>query len=413
VAQGTATASELVETGAQDGGDDTYDSGRIFLISGGHLAHDLYSSFMGVLIPAVQDKLGLSLAMVSLMIPAQQLPGIVQPYFGYLADKTTRKWFVVIAPSVTAISISSIGLAPNVAVVLLLLIISAISSAAFHAPAVALVGELGGKRMGSAMSIFMALGDSARTFGPIMLTAAIALFTLRGSFVVVVFGLAASVILYFTLDTHESDEKRKAEVKRDVRSIVLARRIPLTALFAVSVINGLAISPYTYFLDKFLVSNGHSEWYGGIALSLLSAAGIAGGLLAGSVSDRLGRRLIFYISAIASGPLFFLYLWLENGSWQVLLLLMAAGFACFAVRPVTLTVAQEIMPEARAATAGMMLAVGVVGMSIAAPAFGALADVIGLHAAFWAASATSFLSLPFIGFLPGRNGGIRRTTVTG
>lgn len=355
---------------------------------------------MGVLIPAIQTKLGLSLAVVSLMIPAQQLPGIAQPFIGYLADRTTRKWFVVLAPTVSAVTLSSVALAPNVAIVLLLLIMSGLSSAAFHAPAVALVGELGGKKMGRAMSIFMALGDSARTIGPLLLTAAIALFTLRGSAVVMVFGIVASVVLYFTLDTRESDQRRKVATKIDFRPLLRARRKPLGALLAVSVINGLAIAPYQYFLVKFLVSNGHSEWYGGIALSLLSAAGIVGGLLAGSLSDHLGRKLILTVTAIAASPLFYLYLWLENGSWIVLAVLMAAGFVAISVRPVVLAVAQELMPEARGATAGLMLAIGFIAMSLASPLFGALGDRIGLREAFWLASATSWLAVPFIPFLP-------------
>jgi len=390
---------------------DVFDGRRISIIAGGHLAHDLYSSFMGVLIPAVQDKLGLSLAIVALMIPAQQLPGIFQPYIGYLADKTTRKWFVVFAPSVSAITISMIGLAPNVGVVLLLLIASGLSSACFHAPAVALVGELGGKRMGRAMSIFMALGDSARTIGPLLLTAAIALFTLEGSAVVMVFGIAASVVLYFAVDTSESDRQRKEAVKQDVRSLFIARRKPLGALLAVSVINGLAIAPYSYFLVKFLEESGRSHWYSGIALSLLSAAGIAGGLMAGTLSDLFGRRMVLAVTAIASAPLFYLYLWLENGSWLVLLVLMAAGFAAISARPVTLAVAQEIMPEARGATAGAMLAIGFIAQSIAAPAFGALGDSIGLREAFWAVSATILLCLPFIAFLPRHNGDPRKPAI--
>lgn len=402
MAQGSTTASGVVAAQAQDAEIDTYDARRIFVVGSGHLAHDLYSAFMGVLIPAVQDKLGLSLAIVSLMIPAQQLPGIAQPYIGYLADKTTRKWFVVFAPSVTAITISMIGLAPNVAVVLLLLIASGLSSAAFHAPAVALVGEMGGKRMGRAMSIFMALGDSARTIGPLLLTAAIALFTLEGSAVVMVFGIAASVVLYFTIDTSESDRQRKAAEKQDVRALFIARRRPLGALVAVSVINGLAISPYTYFLVKFLEESGRSEWYGGIALALLSAAGIAGGLLAGTLSDRLGRRTVLAVTAVAAAPLFYLYLWLENGSWIVLLVLMAAGFAAISARPVTLAVAQEIMPEARGSTAGTMLAIGFIAQSIAAPGFGALGDAIGLKEAFWFVSGIILLCLPFVAFLPRR-----------
>ena len=151
---------------------------------------------------------------------------------------------MVLAPTVTAITISSVALAPNVAVVMLLLMMSAgLSSACFHAPAVALVGELGGKKTGRAMSIFMAFGESARTIGPLLLTAAIALFTLEGSAVVMVFGIAASVILYFTLDTRESDAQRKSAKKIEFRPLLRARRKPLGALLAVSVINGLATSP--------------------------------------------------------------------------------------------------------------------------------------------------------------------------
>ncbi len=391
------TTAELDEVAA---GDDTFDAGRTFMVAGAHLAHDLYSSFLGILIPAVQDKLGLSLAVVSLMIPATQVPGVAQPFVGYLADRTTRKWFVVAAPTVTAITLSSVALAPNVAVVLLLLMAAGLSSACFHAPAVALMGELGGKKTGRAMSIFMAFGESARTIGPLLLTAAIALFTLEGSAVVMVFGIVASIVLYFTLDTRESDAQRKTAKKVEFRPLLRARRKPLIALLAVSVINGLATSPFQYFLVKYLESNGRSHWYAGIALSLISGAGIAGGLLAGNLSDSVGRKTVLAITSLAATPLFYLYLFLENGSWIVLAVLMAAGFVAIGIRPVVLAVAQDLMPEARGATAGLMLAIGFIAQSIVAPLFGALGDSIGLNHAFWIISAMSLMALPFIPFLP-------------
>ncbi len=381
----------------------SFDARSTFIVSGAHLSHDIYGSFMGVLIPAVQEKLGISLAMVSLMIPAQQMPSIVQPFVGYLADRTTRKWFVVLAPAVAAISLSTVGLAPNVAVVLLLLMASGLASAAFHAPAVALIGDYGGDKMGRAMSIFMALGESARTIGPLLITAAIALFTLEGSAVVMVFGIAASIVLYFTLDTSHGDAQRKSANKVDFRPLLRQRRKAVGALLAVSVINGLVTSPFQYFLVKLLISSGRSEWYGGIALSLLSAAGIAGGLLAGNLSDRLGRKLLLTVTAVLSAPLFYLYLWLENGTWQVLLVLMAAGFIAISVRPVTLALAQELMPEARGSMSGLMLAIGFVAMSIASLSFGTLGDMIGIRQAFLVVAATSWFTLPFIALLPNRD----------
>jgi len=52
--------------------------------------------------------------------------------------------------------------------------------------------------------------EIARALAPLLITAAIAWLTLEGSAVVVVFGLAASVILYFTVDTTASDAARHA-----------------------------------------------------------------------------------------------------------------------------------------------------------------------------------------------------------
>ena len=121
---------------------------------------------------------------------------------------------------------------------------------------------------------------------------------------------------------------------------------------------------------KYLVSNGRSEWYAGIALSLISGAGIAGGLLAGNLSDMFGRKIVLTVTSLAAAPLFYLYLCLENGTWIVLGVLMAAGFVAIGIRPVVLAVAQDLMPEARGATAGLMLAIGFIAQSITAPAFG-------------------------------------------
>ncbi len=215
---------------------DDFDRRGTLTVSGAHFAHDLYSSFLGPLIPAVQEKLGVSLFIASLMVPAQQMPSIFQPFVGAWADRSSKRLFVVLAPAVAAISVSSVGLAPNVAIILLLLLTSGLASAAFHAPSIALVGEYGGKQTGKAMSYFMFGGEAARAIGPLIITAAIAWFTLEGSFVVAVFGVAASIILYFTVDTTKSDsdaaDRRKLGIA--IRPLLRARRRWLTGLFGFS-----------------------------------------------------------------------------------------------------------------------------------------------------------------------------------
>ncbi|MEZ4523480.1 MAG: MFS transporter [Thermomicrobiales bacterium] len=146
--------SAAVDAVAVEAHIDEFDQRGTLTVSGAHFAHDLYSSFLGPLIPAVQEKLGVSLFIASLMIPAQQMPSVVQPFVGAWADRTSKRWFVVAAPAVAALGVSTIGLAPHVALILLLLICSGLASAAFHAPSIALVGEYGGSKTGRSDVVF-------------------------------------------------------------------------------------------------------------------------------------------------------------------------------------------------------------------------------------------------------------------
>ena len=50
--------------------EDTYDAKGVAVAAFAPFSHDLYPSFIGPLVPAIQDKLGISLAMASLMVPA-------------------------------------------------------------------------------------------------------------------------------------------------------------------------------------------------------------------------------------------------------------------------------------------------------------------------------------------------------
>lgn len=367
-----------------------------------HGAHDIYPSFLGPLVPQIQDKLGISLAVASLMLPAQQLPSVFQPVIGYLADRTSRRWFVVLSPGVAAVSLSSLGLAPNIAVVLLLLLVSGLASATFHAPAVALVGEFGGSKMGRAMSIFMAGGEIARTIGPILITGAIALFTLEGSAVVMAIGLSASIVLYFTLDTRATDAARLAAPSISLRPLLRARRRPIAGVIGYTVTSGIATMPFNFFLVEYLVEKGHSEWYGGFALSTIFAAGIVGGLIGGSLSDRVGRLWVLGASVALAPPLLYLYLLLENGTAVVLVVLFVAGMIAMSSRSVTLAVAAEILPEARGPMAGLLLALGFVTTSLAALGFGVLADAYGIEQVYWYMPAVWLAALPFVALLPRR-----------
>ncbi|CAN5130423.1 MFS transporter [soil metagenome] len=400
---GTTDQTEIADSLLDEKPVDEFNARGTATLAGAHAAHDLYGGFLGPLLPAVQEKLGLSLTVVSLMIPAQQLPGVFQPFIGYMADKTSRRWFVVMGPGVTAVSISSIGLAPHLSVVLLLLLVSGLASGAFHAPAVALMGEYAGPKIGRAMAFFMAGAEFSRSLAPIIITAAISWFTLEGAAMVMVFGVASSVFLYLTLDTSASDAARREAPSVDLRPLLRSRRKWIGALVGVVVFNAIATGPFHYFLVKLLVDKGHSDWYAGLSLSTLFAAGVVGMLLGGTLSDRIGRRNTLALASAAAAPMLYAYLWFEDGSLLPLAALVPASIALTSIRPIIMAVAQEMLPEARGSMAGGLLALNFVTSSIMAFAFGAIADVMGIETAFFWIAGASVLALPFIALLPSRS----------
>ena len=75
---------------------------QVYVVAGGHLFHDLYTSFLAPLLPTLVDNLSLSLTSAGLLTTFSRIPSILNPFIGYLADKAGAKYFVILSPAITA-----------------------------------------------------------------------------------------------------------------------------------------------------------------------------------------------------------------------------------------------------------------------------------------------------------------------
>jgi FSR family fosmidomycin resistance protein-like MFS transporter len=86
---------------------------RVLTIFGAHFIHDTYSSFLAPLLPILIDKLSLSYTQAGSLSAISQIPSLINPLIGYLDDKVNLRIFVILAPAITATTMSCLGLAPN------------------------------------------------------------------------------------------------------------------------------------------------------------------------------------------------------------------------------------------------------------------------------------------------------------
>lgn len=220
-----------------------------------------------------------------------------------------------------------------------------------------------------------------------------------------VVGLAASLTLYLRLRTEASHAiARRQAGTVHLGTLLRERRRPLLGLLGSVVTNTLTLTPPTFFLVEYLLHRGRSEWYGGIALSAFYASIIFGGLIGGSLSDRIGRRGALLLASMLPAPLIALYLAVENGSWAMLPLLVLLGTAATPPRSVTLALANDIAREARGTLSGFTLATSFVAQSVFALLFGAVADLFGIERAFWLTVGASLLGVPFALLIPSQLG---------
>jgi len=374
-----------------------FQASPVLTITGGHAIHDGYQGFLPPLLPLLIEKLSLSKTQAGLLSSFTLWPSLVQPFLGFIADRKDMRWAVILAPAVTGTVMSMIGIAPSYSFLAVLLLIVGFSTAFFHAVAPVITGAFSGAKLGLGMSLWMVGGELGRTLAPIVAVAAVGYLTLAGLPVVMVAGLLASIIIYFRLRTvtyEPANGGQAVNIARVFRQMQPVLTPVMFLLFARSFISqGMPL-----YLPTFLTEQGSDLWFAGASLSIMQAAGVAGALLGGSISDFLGRRAVMVVSTVAASVLFFLFI--SSSGWVRLPVLLLLGFTNLSVNPVIQAVVQENFPENRALANGMYMFFNFGVNAISVVLMGIIGDRLGLQWAFYLSAGVLLLGLPFIFLLP-------------
>lgn len=347
---------------------------EVFTISSAHMIHDIYASFLAPILPLLIEKHGMSLSISAFLDILRRIPALFNPFLGLLAEKTGVKYFVILTPAVTAISMSLIGLAPSYGVLFILLFVSGISSALFHVPSPVMIKEASGNRVGTGMSWFMVGGESARTLGPLLVTAGVSLWGLEGIYKLMPLGLLASVILYIKLKDFDVNRPvRKPKEKGDTTKL-LKKYFPFFLVLGAFVLfqSGMK-SALTLYLPVYLTMQGESLWYAGIALSILQFFGVLGTFLSGNLSDKIGRKNMLVISSVGSAISLSLFIYFES-----IYLLGVIGLFLFASGPVLMATVQDTDSHMPTFMNSMYMSINFGVSSIIVFGVGVLGDSYGL-----------------------------------
>lgn len=350
---------------------------KILLISLGHLSCDLNGGALPSLMPYLAAAHGFNYqAAGALMFAYSATSSLVQPVFGYLADKHARSWFVPLAVLLAGGSLGLVGFLDSYWAIFLTLMLCGVGGALFHPEGARYANLVSGNRKGAGMSIFSVGGNSGFVLGPLLLTAGTGLFGLRGTLVFTLVGLIMALVLFRLLvlvpqaeSTPSGASAAGAAGENDWKAfgvlvfVIMSRSI----LF-------LGLNSYIplYWTDVFGWSNEDAA----LVLALFGGVGVTSNVLGGMLADRSGYSRAIRLAYVLCLPALLLFPWVTS-PWLAGLLLIPLAVGLFSPFSAMVVLGQKYLARnmgfASGVTLGLALSVG----GMATPLLGRIADTAG------------------------------------
>ncbi len=340
----------------------------------------MHTGSLVVLLPLLLASFDLSYASAAAIITANNLViAVAQPLFGIFGDKRSLTWLVWAGCALAGAAMVSVLFIPSYALVLPVVMLSGIGSAAFHPEALSRIRAVSGRLVATGASVFFAGGNVGFALGPTLATVFTQRFGRPGALIMIVPTLLALAGL--------ATQWRVIRRARDAtagRTVVTENRGRAEVaglvgfLMLLIILRSTTIGGLQTFLPLYFAETGTLSPEGAAFLvTLLLISGVAGTLSGGMIAERIGRKAMMAGSMITA--LIGLYAFLHTDGLLRMVALVVSGSSISAAWPVIVVMIQEALPRRVGLASGLSLgtAYGATGLGIAA--LGALADAAGLQ----------------------------------
>ena len=189
-------SSEVIQQAIPTAAKDKPNFPLLGLLALGHMVIDINGGALAAMLPFLKTSLALtytSAAFVILM--ANVTSSLIQPVFGYFADKTSRRWILPVSVILASVGMGFTGLATSYSTVLFLVVIAGIGIASYHPEGYRTATQVAGERKATGVSIFSTGGNLGIALGPPLITALVTAFGLRGSLGLMIPGVITAGLL--------------------------------------------------------------------------------------------------------------------------------------------------------------------------------------------------------------------------
>jgi len=369
----------------------------IGLLALGHFVVDLTQGALPAVLPLLQSRHALTYAETGTIVLAANLTSsIIQPLFGYLADRTVRRWILPASIALAGTGMALTGVASDYGSIVLLVVLMGFGVAAWHPEGYRTATGVAGERKATALSYFSLGGNVGIALGPLVGTALVTAWSTPGTL-----GLAVPPLVVAALMLSALPRFSTAATTRAAKPAERGASMPgaMALLIVVVMIRAWASLGFTTFVPLYYVNHLHADpRIAGLLLFVFLGAGAVATVIAGPLADRWGPRSFMQWGLLVAVP--FGLLFLETRGVLAFVMLGLFGGVLIASFSVSVVLAQAYLPRHTGMASGLIVgfAFGAGGLGVAA--LGWVADHHGLPAALTISALTPLAGFAAARFLP-------------
>jgi FSR family fosmidomycin resistance protein-like MFS transporter len=351
----------------------------VALLSTAHGCVDLCQGAIPALLPTLMIQQHLTYAAAAGLIFATNITSsLIQPAFGYYADRTRTLWLMPLGLLLAVSGLALASIVPSYWLIACCVGLCGIGIAIFHPEAASFMNTVAGKHKATGMSVFSLGGNIGFALGPLVITTLLVWLGLKGTSILFIPFALMVLILFVT--TKNSSSKNLSKQETGHQTGQTDNWWAFARLTGVIVCRSIIFYGLNTFLPLYWISVLHqSQTSGGTALSVLLFTGLIGTLAGGRLADRYGRRRVVLGAFSLLFPCLVLFvLFSPLNSLLAWILLAPIGVALFAPFSVMVVMGQEFLPNHIGTASGVTLGLAVTVGGITAPLLGRVADLYGL-----------------------------------
>jgi FSR family fosmidomycin resistance protein-like MFS transporter len=377
----------------------------LLALSFAHLVNDTLQALLPAIYPLLKSAYNLNYTQIGLITLTYQVTGsLLQPVVGFYTDRRPKPYSLPIGMGMTLLGLAVLSQAASFPMLCTAAAMVGVGSSIFHPESSRVARMASGGKHGFAQSLFQVGGNFGTSLGPLL---AAAIIIPRGQAHILWFTLLAFVGIMVLLRVSGWYQRNlgrlvtKPRVGNDPTLIRLSRG---QVAFALGILVVLIFSKYFYLIsltnyytfylmDKFHVSVQGAQVY----LFVFLFAVAAGTIIGGPVGDRIGRKLVIWISILGVAP--FSLALPHVGLAGTVVLTVFIGVILASAFSAILVYAQELVTGNVGLIAGLFFGLAFGAAGIGSALLGRLADHTSIGFVFQVSAFFPLLGL-LTAFLP-------------